>query len=146
MRNQIINLVEAKYRKDIPEFRVGQTVSVNVRIKEGEKERVQAFTGVVIARKGGGLGETFTVRRIVANQGVERTFLVHSPFIANIDVTRTGKVRRAKLYFLRDRIGKARKLREKRITQASRAASSRARSKAKAEESDEQRELATVES
>ncbi len=145
MRNQIISLVEAKHQRDIPEFRVGQSVSVNVRIREGEKERIQAFSGVVIARKGTGLGETFKVRRIVANKGVERTFLLHSPFIASIEVTRTGKVRRAKLYYLRDRVGKSRKLREKRISQAGRAAAAEARKTARSKASGEPRELAAVE-
>ena len=93
-------------KHDIPDFNVGDTVDVHVRIVEGDKQRVQVFTGTVIGRKGTSNREAFTVRRIVANQGVERTFLVHSPFIAGIEVQRTGKVRRAKLNYLRSRVGK----------------------------------------
>ena len=111
----LMDIVESEYRKPTtPGFRIGDTVTVHVKIIEGEKERVQAFNGVVIARKGRGLTETFVVRRIVANEGVERTFLVHSPMVTGIEVVRSGKVRRAKLYYLRGRVGKARKLREAR--------------------------------
>jgi len=99
-------------KKDVPGFEVGDTVGVHVRIIEGEKERVQVFTGTVIARRGSGISETFTVRRIVNNEGVERTFPLHSPKVADIEVVRHGKVRRAKLYFLRDRVGKATRLKE----------------------------------
>ena len=115
-RNKLIEIVDAKHvREKPPQFRVGDTLDVHLRIREGDKQRVQVFNGVVIACKGGGTGETFTVRRIVGNEGVERIFLLHSPSIVKVEVVRSGKVRRAKLYFLRDRVGKARKLREKRV-------------------------------
>ncbi|MCA8910168.1 MAG: 50S ribosomal protein L19 [Planctomycetes bacterium] len=100
-------------KTDIPVFHVGDSVDVHVRIKEGEKERIQVFSGVCIARKGGGLRETFTVRRIVEGEGVERIFPLHSPNVAKIEVKRAGKVRRAKLYYLRDRVGKATRIAEK---------------------------------
>lgn len=117
MRNKLMESVEAAHqKKEPPHFEVGDTVSVGVRIIEGSKERVQPFVGTVIARRGFGLNETFTVRRIVANEGVERIFPVQSPRIVSVEVLRHGKVRRGKLYFLRDRVGKARKLRERRIT------------------------------
>jgi len=103
---------EASLKTDVPEFEIGDTVGVHVRIVEGEKERVQVFTGTVIARRGSGVSETFTVRRIVNNEGVERTFPVHSPKVADVEVVRHGKVRRAKLYFLRGRVGKATRLKE----------------------------------
>ena len=90
--------------KTIPEFGAGDTVKVNVRIKEGERERIQAFEGVCIARKGGGLNEAFTVRKISFGEGVERVFPIYSPLVDSIEVIRRGKVRRAKLYYLRDRI------------------------------------------
>ena len=104
--------VEAQIKKDVPDFQIGDTVKVSVRIVEGEKERIQAFTGVVIARRGGGMSEMFTVRRIVNNEGVERVFPVHSPKVAGIDISRGGKVRRAKLYYLRDRVGKQTRLKD----------------------------------
>jgi large subunit ribosomal protein L19 len=100
-------------KTDIPVFHIGDTVDVHVRIKEGEKERVQVFTGVCIARKGGGLRETFTVRRIVDGEGVERIFPLHSPNVVGIEVKRAGQVRRAKLYYLRDRVGKATRVKER---------------------------------
>ena len=100
-------------------FRIGDTIAVHVQIREGEKQRIQRFGGVVIARKGRGIGVTFTVRRIVANQGVERVFMLHSPMIDKIEVLSSGKVRRAKLYYLRDRVGKARKLRKKNVSKKS---------------------------
>ncbi|MFO0878527.1 MAG: 50S ribosomal protein L19 [Gemmataceae bacterium] len=106
---------EAGARKDIPEFTIGDTVDVHQRILEGSKERVQVFNGVVIARKGQGLDEMFTVRRIVQGEGVERVFPVHSPKITKIEVKRTGEVRRAKLYYLRDRVGKSTRLRERKV-------------------------------
>ena len=116
MASPLIRLVQEPYLKPHPpEFRVGDTVDVHCRIVEGEKERVQIFNGVVIAHMGGGIDESFTVRRIVNNQGVERKFLVNSPNVVNVAVKRRGKVRRAKLYYLRDRIGKARKVRELRV-------------------------------
>jgi len=98
--------------KDRPEFRVGDSVDVGVRIVEGDKERVQVFTGIVTGRRGGGATETFTVRRIVSGEGVERTFPLHSPTISSIRVGRSGRVRRAKLMYLRNRVGKATRLEE----------------------------------
>jgi large subunit ribosomal protein L19 len=113
MDKSIIRKVEASYQKsDIPEFRVGDTVDVHQKIVEGNRTRTQIFNGVVIARKGGGINEMFTVRRIVNNEGVEKTFMLHSPLVGKIEVKRRGKTRRAKLYFLRGRVGKARRLRE----------------------------------
>lgn len=118
MSSPLLAIVEKPYLKaSVPEFHVGDTVDVMTRIVEGEKERIQAFGGVVIARRSGGINESFTVRRIVNNEGVERKFLIHSPNVVDIKVRRRGKARRAKLFFLRLRIGKARKLRELRITQ-----------------------------
>lgn len=105
-------VVAAQLRKDMPEFNIGDTVDVSVRIIEGEKERIQVFGGVVIARRGSGMQEMFTVRRIVNNEGVERTFPLNSPKVAGVTVIRGGKTRRAKLYFLRDRVGKATRLKE----------------------------------
>ena len=99
-------------KTEVPEFEVGDTVSVHVNIAEGDKERIQKFTGTVIARKNGGIEETFTVRRIVNNNGIERIFPLHSPSVADVEVIRSGKKRRAKLYFLRDRIGKATRLKD----------------------------------
>lgn len=103
--NVIDKLNKKQVRTDIPEFRVGDTVRVDVKIIEGKRERIQAFEGVVIARKGGSVSETFTVRKISAGVGVERTFPIHSPKLASITVVRRGKVRRAKLHFLRDKVG-----------------------------------------
>lgn len=100
-------------KTDIPVFRVGDSLDVHVRIKEGDKERIQVFAGICIARKGGGLRETFTVRRIVEGEGVERIFPLHSPNVAKIEVKRPGVTRRAKLYFLRDRVGKATRIKER---------------------------------
>lgn len=117
MQNQHIAAVEAaNMKKDLPEFEIGDTVSVGVRIIEGTKERTQPFIGVVITRRGKGMDETFTVRRIVNNEGVERIFPIHSPRVVSVEVQRRGKTRRSKLYYLRDRVGKARKLRERRVT------------------------------
>jgi large subunit ribosomal protein L19 len=101
-------------RDDIPDFGPGDTLKVHVRVVEGNRERVQVFQGVVIRRKGSGARETFTVRKVSFGVGVERTFPVHSPIIARIEVVSRGDVRRARLYYLRDRIGKAAKVREKR--------------------------------
>ncbi len=110
--------VEAQWMKDeIPEFAIGDTVDVAVKIKEGGKERVQVFNGTVIARRGRGPAEAITVRRIVQGEGVERVFPLHSPKIDSIIVVRRGDVRRAKLYYLRDRVGKATRVREKLDTQ-----------------------------
>ncbi|MDB4949005.1 MAG: ribosomal protein [Gemmatimonadetes bacterium] len=101
-------------RDNIPEFRPGDTLRVNVRVREGDKERIQAFEGVCIGRKHGGISETFKVRKISNGIGVERTFPLHSPMIATIDVVRLGRVRRAKLYYLRALRGKAARIRERR--------------------------------
>lgn len=114
MKNKIMAAVEADNTKpEQPQFQIGDTVDVYQRILDGEKERFQIFNGVVIARRGSGSRETFTVRRIVQGEGVERIFPINSMKIAKIEVKRTGKVRRAKLYFLRKRVGKATKLRER---------------------------------
>ena len=102
----LVDKIEEKHmKKDVPEFRVGDTVKVNVRIIEGNKERIQAFEGIVIARKGGGVSETFTVRKVSAGVGVERTFPVNSPRLESIEVIKKGKVRRAKLNFLKNVVG-----------------------------------------
>lgn len=101
-------------RTDIPKFDAGDTVKVMVRVREGDKERLQAFEGICIARKGGGMNETFTVRKISAGVGVERVFPLHSPMFASIEVMRRGRVRRAKLYYLRELSGKAARIKEKR--------------------------------
>lgn len=100
-------------REDVPEFRPGDTVRVNVRVREGEKERLQAFEGVVLRRKGGGVNETFTVRKVSNGVGVERIFPLHSPVVSSVDVVREGRVRRAKLYYLRNLSGKAARIRER---------------------------------
>ena len=114
MKNRVMALVEEKYaKKEIPTFAIGDQVDIHQRILEGQKERIQVFSGTVIARRGEGLRETFTVRRIVQGEGVERIFPVHSPKIATIEVKRTGEARRAKLYYLRKRVGKATRLRER---------------------------------
>ena len=110
-----MNLVEKYWLKeDPPQFDIGDTVDVHLKILEGNKERIQVFTGVVISRSGSGSREMFSVRRIVAGEGVERKFPLHSPRIEKVEVKRSGVVRRAKLYFLRDRIGKAVRLKERR--------------------------------
>lgn len=100
-------------RQDVPKFRPGDTIRVSVRVREGEKERLQAFEGVVIRRKGGGINETFTVRKVSNGVGVERIFPLHSPVISDIRVVREGRVRRAKLYYLRELSGKAARIRER---------------------------------
>ncbi|TDV24377.1 large subunit ribosomal protein L19 [Mycoplasmopsis mustelae] len=113
MRNKYLEFVEkAQLRTDLPDFRVGDNVKVFVRIREGEKERIQVFEGLVITKKESGTRETFTVRKISYNIGVERTFPVHSPLIAHIEVLRSNKVRRKRLYFMRDRKGKSARLKE----------------------------------
>ena len=110
----IVKQIENEQLRDgLPEFDAGDTVRVNVRVREGEKERTQAFEGVCIAKKGGGVTETFTVRKVSAGIGVERVFPLHSPMIESIQVVRRGRVRRAKLYYLRARKGKAARIREK---------------------------------
>ena len=111
--NEILRSIEQEQlRNDLPEFRVGDNVRVYVKIKEGNRERVQAFEGTVIKKQNGGSRETFTVRRVAYGTGVERTFPMNSPIIEKLEVTRRGKVRRAKLYYLRDRVGKAAKVKE----------------------------------
>ena len=116
MSQELIGLVEkASTKQEVPKFEIGDTVDVHCRILEGEKERIQVFTGVVIGRSGSGTREMFTVRRIVQGEGVERKFPLHSPRIAEIVVKRSAVVRRAKLYFLRDRVGKAVRLKERRV-------------------------------
>ena len=110
----ILKSIEHEQMKNkIPELKIGNTVKVHVRIKEGNKERIQVFEGIINKKQGGGVNETFTVRRISYGVGVEKTFLVHSPRIEKVEVTRVGKARRAKLTYLRDRIGKAAKTKEK---------------------------------
>jgi large subunit ribosomal protein L19 len=114
MRNKLIMLVEeTSLKKEKPKFDIGDQVEVHQRILEGEKERIQVFSGTVISKRGDGVREMFTVRRIVQGEGIERIFPVHSPRIAKVEVKRTGRVRRAKLYYLRKRVGKATRLREK---------------------------------
>ncbi len=115
MRNELFNVIEGSSLREEPlKFTIGDTVDVHCRIQEGNKERIQVFTGVVIARKGSGISETFTVRRIVAGEGVERIFPLHTPKIARLEVKRHARIRRAKLYYLRDRVGKATRLVERR--------------------------------
>jgi large subunit ribosomal protein L19 len=120
MKNRIMTLVEeaAKKKEAVPEFEIGDQVDVHQRILEGQKERIQVFSGTVIARRGEGMRESFTVRRIVQGEGVERIFPLHSPKIAKVEVKRTGEVRRAKLFYLRKRVGKATRLRERRVKEA----------------------------
>ena len=109
----IKNITEEQIRTDLPQLNIGDTVKVYFKVIEGTRERVQMFEGTIISKKGAGISETFTVRRISYGVGVERVFPVNSPKIDKIEVSRTGKVRRAKLYYLRDRVGKATKVREK---------------------------------
>lgn len=121
MSQKILAMVEKsslKEAKDVPQFAIGDTVDVHTRILEGDKERIQIFNGVVIARAGSGSRANFTVRRIVQGEGVERKFPLHSPKIAKVEVKRSGVVRRAKLYYLRDRVGKSTRLRERFADQA----------------------------
>ena len=133
-----IDLVESsRLRDDVPEFRPGDTVKVHVRVVEGSRERIQMFQGVVIRRQGGGLRETFTVRKMSFGVGVERTFPVHSPSIGKLEVVTKGRVRRAKLYYLRERRGKRARIRELREPSPAGAAGNGA-SKADAEPDDEQ--------
>jgi large subunit ribosomal protein L19 len=115
MRNKLLDHVESSsLKKDVPQFAVGDTVDVHTRIIEGDKERIQVFGGTVIMCRGAGINKMFTVRRIVNNEGVERIFPLHSPFISKIVVKRGGETRRAKLFYLRDRVGKSVRLVEKR--------------------------------
>ena len=113
MQELIREVTQEHMKSDVPEFRAGDTVKVDVKVVEGTRERIQVFEGVVIKRRGGGISETFTVRKLSFGVGVERTFPVHSPNIAKIKVVRRGKVRRAKLYYLRGRTGKAARIKEK---------------------------------
>jgi large subunit ribosomal protein L19 len=106
---------QKEWMKDVPPFRAGDTVRVNVRVKEGDKERLQAFEGVCIARRGAGVSETFTVRKISNGVGVERIFPVHSPMLGEITVVRRGRVRRAKLFYLRNVTGKSARIKEKKV-------------------------------
>lgn len=111
--NEILRAIEAEQmRNDLPNFNVGDNVKLHVKVKEGNRERIQMFEGTVIKRQNGGLRETFTVRRVAYGVGVERTFPVNSPIIEKMEITRRGKVRRAKLFYLRDRVGKAAKVKE----------------------------------
>jgi large subunit ribosomal protein L19 len=112
MQNLIAEITKGQLREDLPAFRAGDTIRLHVKIVEGSRERIQLFEGVVIKRRGGGISETFTVRKISNGVGVERTFPVHTPKIAQIDVVRRGKVRRAKLYYLRSLRGKAARIKE----------------------------------
>ena len=119
MHTAIAELEQAQLRDDVPVFRPGDTLRVHVRVKEGNRSRIQVFQGVVIRRQGGGIRETFTVRKISYGVGVERTFPVHSPSIDRIETVTRGKVRRAKLYYLRELRGKAARIRERRENTAS---------------------------
>jgi large subunit ribosomal protein L19 len=142
MKNRLMALVEdAAARKESPlaEFQIGDTIDVHVRILEGTKERVQVFGGVVIARRSEGMRASFTVRRIVQGEGVERVFPLNSPKIAKIEVKRTGRVRRAKLFYLRDRVGKATRLRERKATASEVAANEAAKAVRKAKKSEEKK-------
>ena len=116
-RTDKMDLIQAftneQLKKEIPVINIGDTIRVHNRIKEGNRERIQMFEGTVIAKHGGGISETFTVRRVSYGCGIEKTFPIHSPNVAKVDVIRVGKVRRAKLYYLRDRVGKASKVKEK---------------------------------
>ena len=112
-----MNLIEAftneQMKEELPVIRIGDTIRVHNKIKEGNRERIQMFEGTVIAKHGGGISETFTVRRVSYGVGVEKTFPIHSPNVEKVEIIRSGKVRRAKLYYLRDRVGKASKVKEK---------------------------------
>lgn len=110
----LIETLENEQLKEVPEFGPGDTVRVHVRVVEGERERIQVFEGVVIKRTGGGINENFTVRKVSQGVGVERTFPIHSPKIDKVEVTRRGRVRRARLHYLRERVGRAARIREKR--------------------------------
>lgn len=112
--NLIKDIEKEQTKKDVPDFGVGDNVEVHVKIVEGDRERIHVFTGLVISRKGRGMNEMFTVRRIVGGEGVERTFPLHSPAIDNIKRVRSGAIRRAKLHYLRKRVGKATQVKEKR--------------------------------
>src|SRR3972149_6825868 len=124
--NKLETLMREGRRTDLPPFRAGDTLKVNVRVREGDMERIQAFEGVCIARSGAGIQETFTVRKVSAGVGVERIFPVHSPNLASIELLRKGKVRRAKLYYLRRLEGKATRIKEKKAEERCSASGSRA--------------------
>lgn len=142
MKNPLLDAVEKKYaRSEELDFEIGDTVVVTLRIVEGSRERLQDFEGTVIARKGHGLDEMFIVRRILGNEGIERIFPLHSPKIVSVKTIRKGKIRRCKLYYLRDRVGKARKLRARRISAEARRASAEAKA-ARQREAREAREAA----
>ncbi len=111
--DMVKNLSDSYMKKDVPAVEIGSTVRVNVKIREGERERIQAFEGTVIAKNGSGIAETFTVRRVSYGVGVERVFPIHSPNVADVVTIRKGRVRRSKLYYLRNRLGKAAKVKEK---------------------------------
>ena len=113
MNNKIDAFTREQLKETVPSFKVGDTVRISNKIVEGTRERIQMFEGTVIARHGGGISETFTVRRVAYGCGVEKTFPLHSPNVAAVQVIRYGKVRRSKLYYLRDRVGKASKVKEK---------------------------------
>ena len=113
MNTKIEAFVNEQLKQDAPVIKIGDTVRIHNRIKEGTTERIQLFEGTVIAKKGGGICETFTVRRISYGVGVEKTFLVHSPNVAKVEIVRKGKVRRAKLYYVRERVGKSAKVKER---------------------------------
>ena len=110
--NLVNEITKSQMKNDLPQLKAGQTVKVDVKIKEGEKSRIQVFEGIVIRVQGSGIGETFTVRKISNGVGVERTFPIHSPLVDKITIVRTGKVRRAKLYYLRQRSGKSARIKE----------------------------------
>jgi len=110
--NALKLISDSSLKENVPQFEIGDTVKVHVQIKEGDKSRIQVFEGTVIAKKHGGISETFTVRRVAHGVGIERVFPVHSPVVDKVEVIRHGKVRRAKLYYLRDRVGKAAKVKE----------------------------------
>lgn len=137
MKHALFDAVHSKYKRQTRiDFEIGDDVVVTLRIIEGSKERLQDFEGVVIARRGSGLDEMFTVRRLVGDQGVERTFPIHSPKISAIRTVRSGKIRRCKLYYLRDRVGKARKLKARHVSAAQRKAAEEARAARQRTESD----------
>ena len=112
METTLKKIFSSSLKKELPEFSVGDTVRVDVNIKEGERERIQTFEGIVIAKRGSNIGATFTVRRVSYGVGVERVFPIHSPNVKDVKVIRRGRVRRSKLYYLRDRVGKAAKVKE----------------------------------
>lgn len=144
MKHPLLDAVDAKYRRQNDlEFEIGDTVAVRTRIIEGNKTRLQDFEGTLIARRGHGLNETFTIRRLVGNEGVERVFPVHSPKVVSISVSRSGRVRRCKLYYLRERVGKARKVRERRVSAEAKRAAAAAR-EAKQQQLREVEEVETV--